>query len=916
MRDYKPTQFRMMSLIAKHKKIFLILATLSLVWLVLLLGQGSVWADTCVSTNLPPGYCSNGNCPTHQDYPYECIAPNDCTRKIGPADSSLPNGNGQWNGTGATPWNQIGYHYIVRSFWTIGPGDAEPGSIVFSNLCTGDVSTGGAVPFGKLDQSGPNYNVGSSDLVDTTNTGPGGVAWASGSTTIRPVAVAFGVPNDGAPGSVHGPSTPCTGTVDPPTRRCNDGTSFGGGGPDSSAAFQDDGGEAFINGPSGTANELWCHDIALYPPGTPGSDDCPDGQTGLSTFRGAGWNFLALEGPYNWVRSPSWGYVPPNYNAIDLTNGIVPTSGGFLNNFTFDMRVENTGSSNMAAITYMTFKYPNFYNVENYRVAGAGPTYDAAGMPTGCGSMGMDGALTNVNPTATTTAGTHTFSDGDAVGAVIGCANGNHYALQGYTLCKNNTTCHNTTAITASNSVTIADDFTGANYDLWWHYLLEPAPTLTCTAGVVSNPSDNIAEPGHPFTIGMSFSQASGYSDPNTTYNYSATLTIAGINGIPSPAATGTFVGSGLGAGGTVSFGYTVPAANAPPPGLYIGTYAVTVSGTTGCSAPVTVQVATKPYLKVYGGDVMVGAGLPDILTEACSPDTHAGISTYGQFDPISNSDTGAGASTQFGAQAYSIITGHGFTSATGLLMAPPNPPTGLTFSNTVNGPPAADGGSFGSASCTSPFWAATTGQTFVGSGGKNLQSLGSGQKYYSPNPNQFQVNTSSVAAILVGTHLAVYIDGNAVIKNDVMYDTTSPRTNLDDIPSFYLIVHGNIYIDSSVTRLDGVYIATGTIYTCATPGGANWSPVPAAQLYSNCGGRLVVNGAFIAHQVNFLRTNGTLGGGTTAEAACTPSSNPCNIAETFNYSPEVWLANNGLPQTPGSPLYQPQSITSLPPTL
>ena len=179
-------------------------------------------------------------------------------------------------------------------------------------------------------------------------------------------------------------------------------------------------------------------------------------------------------------------------------------------------------------------------------------------------------------------------------------------------------------------------------------------------------------------------------------------------------------------------------------------------------------------------------------------------------------------------------------------------PPISLRFSQTEGNPTY--GGNFGHTYCSPDYWADA------------------------PNP----LVTPNYAPLNPGEHRAVYVNGDVTIttSNDIQY----PAYNgLDQIPSFYLIVKGgNIYIDKSVTQLDGVYIAMpdgatgGTIYTC-TNGATRYSgTVPTAAAPSGCGTTLTINGAFIANQVKFLRTPGDI--------------NNTTAAEVFNYGPELWV--------------------------
>jgi hypothetical protein len=148
------------------------------------------------------------------------------------------------------------------------------------------------------------------------------------------------------------------------------------------------------------------------------------------------------------------------------------------------------------------------------------------------------------------------------------------------------------------------------------------------------------------------------------------------------------------------------------------------------------------------------------------------------------------------------------------------------------------------------------------------------------------------------------FVLGDMFIKGDITYDTTS-WLSVDKIPLFKLIVVGDIYIHQDVTQLDGIYVAIpnpatgkgGNIYTCSTGGAGSATMVTYPKLYSDCNKRLVINGAFVAKSVQFLRTFGTM-------------SKP-GAAEQFNYGPELWL-----PRKVNSVGSDYSSITGLPPVL
>jgi hypothetical protein len=172
-----------------------------------------------------------------------------------------------------------------------------------------------------------------------------------------------------------------------------------------------------------------------------------------------------------------------------------------------------------------------------------------------------------------------------------------------------------------------------------------------------------------------------------------------------------------------------------------------------------------------------------------------------------------------------------------------------------------------------------------------------------------------------------VYASGDVYIGNDIIY-SGSGTWNRDTIPSFWLIVRGNIYIGSNVTRLDGTFVAlpdptTGTggkIFTCSnnnpsSPGSPNDS-----QIVNECRQQqLRVNGALIASQIKLLRTFCTLYYAAPQEVAGTATPGNCaagatKAGEIINYNPQAWLSMPDLGITSTSP--DADSITSLAPIL
>jgi len=157
------------------------------------------------------------------------------------------------------------------------------------------------------------------------------------------------------------------------------------------------------------------------------------------------------------------------------------------------------------------------------------------------------------------------------------------------------------------------------------------------------------------------------------------------------------------------------------------------------------------------------------------------------------------------------------------------------------------------------------------------------------------------------GAHLIYYIDGDLLVDSNVRFSTTYGGTS--EIPTFAVVVKGNIYIRPGISQLDGFYIAQpvdanstkGIIFTCAPSDFASDKDnLLKGTLYDACNKSLTVNGAFLARQVWLLRTSGTV--------TTTP-------AEVFNYVPDVWLTapfGNGINTDYGD--YD--AISSLPPVL
>lgn len=313
--------------------------------------------------------------------------------------------------------------------------------------------------------------------------------------------------------------------------------------------------------------------------------------------------------------------------------------------------------------------------------------------------------------------------------------------------------------------------------------------------------------------------------------------------------------------------------------------------------------ISNKPYFRVYNGDIAAGS------TTGCPGWGHIGNAQINSWWNITDS---RGAGTQLAAFAMGKI--NEFASATGRT-PDPKPPKGLSFSNTFE----AYGGNFQSGACAPDYYAeaenAAKTRTMT-AGSVDIGTL-SGSAFKSGN--------ITISGSLANRQkVALYVEGDVFINNNIAYATTANWSGVNDIPNFSLIVLGNIFIAPNVTNLDGLYVAHpwttdgsyGEILTCAPA-----STLPnAAQLLNECKTQLTVNGAFIAKRVRLLRTYGSLKDSCTLEPRGVPapaaSPAPCTsskMAERFIFSPEAWMSSS---IEPGSNNTLFEAITSLPPVL
>lgn len=314
------------------------------------------------------------------------------------------------------------------------------------------------------------------------------------------------------------------------------------------------------------------------------------------------------------------------------------------------------------------------------------------------------------------------------------------------------------------------------------------------------------------------------------------------------------------------------------------------------------ITITNQPYVSVYGNDVSAGGGFAP-----CGVNNNAKIEAYTKK---------GGSSTQLAAFALGDIDGFksAFLRPTG---SPPTVPKGLSFGNTSG----TFGGKYGVLNCTPDYWNSVA---FPEGSDKRSPLVNTGviplnaNAFLKDNKQTFAKSFSGTVRLLDGENFnkkaTLFVDGDVIISDNITYANTGAWSTISDIPYFSLVVKGNIYINKNVREISGFYIAQpkedgsgGNIYTCSDDD----RPYNSNSNFSNCKAQLVINGAFVAKKVHFLRSYKTISDGVAAE-----SSASSNASELFRFSPEMYLAQ---------PLFRPSSsvesgeydyITTLPPIL
>lgn len=337
--------------------------------------------------------------------------------------------------------------------------------------------------------------------------------------------------------------------------------------------------------------------------------------------------------------------------------------------------------------------------------------------------------------------------------------------------------------------------------------------------------------------------------------------------------------------------------------------------GAAGTSNPAACDlIANRPYFKVYGGDIVAGGSFKD-ATGTCTTAGGQGniIGQYrlGSGAPSTGGAGTGGAGTQFAAIA--VIKVSGVASAM-LRDSVPTGVSGLTFANTTADLPAGKfGGDFGAPGYCAPNYFDDEQFKDARISSSNTPTIDVSNIISVPTGKQTEIKpaggtlTITTGPLPVNTRHTLFVDGNVSINSNIAYAPLIASNNPDDLPYLTIIAKGDILIDPSVTRIDGLYIAQsggashpGHIYTCAG--------LASATIPLGCNAKLTINGAFIANRVVMQRTNGTL---RDSPGELEPSTS-ANVAELFQFTPEMYI---------GRPIFKERSapydsIKGLPPVL
>ena len=356
---------------------------------------------------------------------------------------------------------------------------------------------------------------------------------------------------------------------------------------------------------------------------------------------------------------------------------------------------------------------------------------------------------------------------------------------------------------------------------------------------------------------------------------------------------------------GSMSLGQSMYAEISVTPGGG-GAWSVVSNDSANCPTSPTPRRVAKPYLRVYGNDVVVGRQFVG-NDGTCSSKMDSTITAFSKQN-IAGEYVGAGSqfAVSSAGQIVSFLSADmhddGTAYAGGEVTKPYN---SLMFNNTGNTP-----------------------STYMGNDSNGYTGcLPDYSKFVTDNDSTFYKSSGGLAIDDItdisnnSAYNRIYVDGDLTIGDNIKDPSSLSSfkySSLSDFKPVIVIVNGNINIKGNVTQLDGLYVALpkkdgsgnivgGTINTCSDPGDT--------PTVIDCGNKLTINGSFVANKVLFNRLKGDI-----ASASPNEASNNGNIAESFVFTSDLYFGlmskqdpSDNNEKTTGT---QYESIVGLPPVL
>jgi hypothetical protein len=335
-----------------------------------------------------------------------------------------------------------------------------------------------------------------------------------------------------------------------------------------------------------------------------------------------------------------------------------------------------------------------------------------------------------------------------------------------------------------------------------------PCASISC-GNLVTSPSP--VEAGQEFSAEFNFG-VHNYGTAGRSAEFSVEIDGTGVSGtgpmnFNSPITPGT--------ASSRSSGITLDGMTVDDAGTYELRVTVTgLPGTLVCpdgDEGYEVVAYDMPYVSAFGADVIASEGFVD----NCS--TNSGlISTL--FDPSDGNNRGSGA--QFAVQAMTQI--NGFASAK-MRSSVPAPTKGLTFANTGGSPADTTyGGGFPLPHCSMNWYDFAVQTMTVNQNTGNAQSAYNNANNTTADGETHVVRYTeesmgaSSRTLNNSKSMVLLRNGDLYIRANLTY-TNDSWASANQIPALYFLVNGDIYIHNDVTQLDGIFFATGSVYTCAT---------------------------------------------------------------------------------------------------